>query len=87
MKKTAIPSGQLLNGAPITSLALVTGRTYADLDGDGLIDSILVLESKDDIYLLKLKRGNIVSDAKFLNLLDGIKYGSIDDNHNWITKL
>ena len=25
--------------------------------------------------------------SKFLNLLDGIKYGSIDDNHNWITKL
>ena len=41
----------LSNGAPITSLALVTGRTYADLDGDGLIDSILVLESKDDVDL------------------------------------
>ena len=25
--------------------------------------------------------------SKFLDLLDGIKYGSIDDNHNWITKL
>merc|ERR1711871_1831410 len=32
-------------------LALVTGRTYADLDGDGLIDSILVLESKKDVDL------------------------------------
>ena len=25
--------------------------------------------------------------SKFLDLLDGIKYGLIDDNHNWITKL
>ena len=39
----------LLTGTPITSLALAQGRTYADVDGDGVVDSISVVE--DDLQL------------------------------------
>jgi len=38
----------LLTGSPITSLALSTGPTYSDLDGDGLVDSLYVLKTKED---------------------------------------
>jgi hypothetical protein len=38
----------LLTGAPITSLALAEGPTYGDLDGDGLVDSLHVLRTKED---------------------------------------
>ena len=38
----------LKTGSPITSLALSKGRTYADLDGDGVVDTILVLENEQD---------------------------------------
>lgn len=41
----------LKTGVPMTSLALMAGRTYADCDGDGVVDSILVVEHKDDALL------------------------------------
>jgi len=39
----------LRTGIPITSLALTAGNTYADLDGDGVVDAVLVLESQQDV--------------------------------------
>jgi len=36
-------------GAPITSLALSTGNSYADIDGDGIVDTLLVLERPEDV--------------------------------------
>jgi hypothetical protein len=39
----------LLTGAPVTSLSMPKGRTHADLDGDGLVDAVLVLESEGDV--------------------------------------
>ena len=41
----------LKSGSPITSLSLVKGNSYADIDGDGVIDTILVLETKQDVAL------------------------------------
>jgi outer membrane protein assembly factor BamB len=38
----------LMSGAPITSLALNKGRSYTDLDGDGIVDTIIVLENELD---------------------------------------
>lgn len=38
----------LKSGAPITSLALTKGRSYTDLDGDGIVDTIMVLENEQD---------------------------------------
>lgn len=38
-------------GLPVTSFALNKGQTYADVDGDGVIDSVLVLESEQDVEL------------------------------------
>lgn len=35
----------LRSGAPIASLALTQGSSYADIDGDGIVDTILVVES------------------------------------------
>lgn len=39
----------LKTGVPMTSLALTRGSTYADVDGDGVVDSILVLEKMEDV--------------------------------------
>jgi hypothetical protein len=39
----------LKTGSPITSLALTEGRSYADVDGDGVIDTILLLETAQDV--------------------------------------
>jgi len=39
----------LMNGGPITSLALTEGNTGVDIDGDGVIDTILVIEKRKDI--------------------------------------
>jgi hypothetical protein len=39
----------LTTGMPITSLALAKGRSFADLDGDGVVDSVLVLEKQEDL--------------------------------------
>ena len=39
----------LMNGEPITSLALSEGNTGVDIDGDGVVDTILVIEKKQDI--------------------------------------
>lgn len=41
----------LRSGRPITSLALPgrNGRSYADIDGDGIIDTIVILDNKDSI--------------------------------------
>ncbi len=39
----------LMTGTPITSLSMPEGRTHADLDGDGLVDTVLVLESEEDV--------------------------------------
>ena len=39
----------LRSGTPITSLSLKADRLYDDLDGDGVLDSIAVLESEGDV--------------------------------------
>lgn len=39
----------LKTGLPITSLALNEGQSYADLNGDGIVDSLLVLEDSSDV--------------------------------------
>lgn len=38
----------LRSGVPITSLALAPDATYADVDGDGVVDTIIVLENEED---------------------------------------
>lgn len=40
----------LRTGAPMTSLALAKGRAYADVDGDGVVDTIVALESASDVH-------------------------------------
>jgi hypothetical protein len=40
-------------GIPVTSFALNKGQTYADIDGDGVVDSILVLENEHDVEVHK----------------------------------
>ena len=42
----------LRTGLPITSLALTQGQSYTDLDGDGIVDSLLVLENEADVSAL-----------------------------------
>jgi len=39
----------LRTGLPLTSLALAPDRTYADVDGDGVVDTIMVLETMEDV--------------------------------------
>ena len=39
----------LKTGLPMTSLALTQGQSYADLNGDGMVDSLLVLEDASDV--------------------------------------
>jgi len=43
----------LKTGAPMTSLALSAegGRSYGDVDGDGVVDTLIVLEKADDVQL------------------------------------
>ena len=36
----------LLNGLPITGLSLVEETSYSDINGDGVVDSIIVLENE-----------------------------------------
>ena len=38
----------LKTGSPVTSLALSKGRSYMDIDGDGIVDTIMVLENEQD---------------------------------------
>lgn len=38
----------LRSGLPITSLALAPDATYADVDGDSVVDTIIVLENEED---------------------------------------
>ena len=39
----------LKTGLPMTSLSLTKGQSYADLNGDGMVDSLLVLEDASDV--------------------------------------
>jgi len=39
----------LRNGMPLTSLALAPERTFADVDGDGVMDTVMVLETQEDV--------------------------------------
>lgn len=39
----------LKSGLPMTSLALSPGRAYADVDGDGVVDTLIVLEKAADV--------------------------------------
>jgi hypothetical protein len=50
----------LRTGAPVTSLALSRGRSYADIDGDGIVDTLVVLENEMDVSL----HGHAVSDVE-----------------------
>ena len=36
------------SGVPITSMSLNKGQSYADIDGDGIVDSMLVIETEAD---------------------------------------
>eukprot|EP00602_Paraphysomonas_sp_CaronLab_P000131 CAMPEP_0185029850 /NCGR_PEP_ID=MMETSP1103-20130426/16431_1 /TAXON_ID=36769 /ORGANISM="Paraphysomonas bandaiensis, Strain Caron Lab Isolate" /LENGTH=711 /DNA_ID=CAMNT_0027564751 /DNA_START=30 /DNA_END=2161 /DNA_ORIENTATION=- len=38
----------LRTGVPITSMALNADHTYADIDGDGVVDMVLVIENEND---------------------------------------
>jgi hypothetical protein len=38
----------LRSGVPLTSLALNRGQSYGDVDGDGVVDTILILENEKD---------------------------------------
>lgn len=38
-------------GLPITSLALSKGKSYTDLDGDGLVETIMILENEQDVFI------------------------------------
>lgn len=40
----------LKTGVPIVSMALTERQSYADVDGDGVVDSILVFESVRDLF-------------------------------------
>lgn len=39
----------LARGTPITALSLVEGATYSDLNGDGVVDSIIMLEDEQAV--------------------------------------
>lgn len=39
----------LTTGAPIVAMTLTEGQTYVDIDGDGIVDSVLLLENDDDV--------------------------------------
>lgn len=39
----------LRTGVPITSLALPPGKVYADVDGDGVVDTIVVLDNPNSV--------------------------------------
>lgn len=41
----------LKTGVPITSLSLQADRTYADVDGDGVVDTLLLLENQQDVAM------------------------------------
>eukprot|EP01041_Mallomonas_annulata_P005268 gene5268-10538_t len=47
--KKGIEVMSIRTGLPITSLGLAADRTYADVDGDGVVDTIMVLETDDDV--------------------------------------
>jgi hypothetical protein len=47
--KRGIEVWALKSGASITALALSPGRTYADIDGDGVVDQLLLLERPQDV--------------------------------------
>lgn len=38
----------LKTGVPITSMALNKNQVYSDIDGDGLVDSIIIIENEED---------------------------------------
>lgn len=50
----------LRTGTAVTSLALSKGRSYTDLDGDGIVDTIVVLEKEMDVSV----HGRSVSDIE-----------------------
>ena len=54
----------LKSGSPITSLALTKGRSYTDLDGDGIVDTIMVLENEQDAS----KHGGAFTDSQETDL-------------------
>ena len=39
----------LTTGVPITSIALTKRKTFADLDGDGVVDNIIILDTEDSV--------------------------------------
>lgn len=47
--KRGIEVVSLTTGAPIVAMALTEGQTYVDVDGDGIVDSVLLLENDDDV--------------------------------------
>ncbi len=47
--QTGVEVVALKSGAPITSIALNKGRVFSDLNGDGIVDEVMVLGNKDDV--------------------------------------
>ena len=47
--QTGVEVVALKSGSPITSIALNKGHVYSDLNGDGVVDEIMVLGNQDDV--------------------------------------
>lgn len=47
--KTGLDVVTLKTGMPVTSVALNTGNLFSDLNGDGVVDEVLVVGSKDEV--------------------------------------
>ena len=47
--QTGVEVVALKSGAPVTSIALNKGHLFSDLNGDGVVDEVLVLGNKDSV--------------------------------------
>jgi len=70
-------------------ISSIKNKTLQEAFGAGTAATIAPIKTigyNNKDYNLPNHNSNSLSN-KFLNLLDGIKYGLINDNHNWIIKL
>lgn len=49
--KSGVEVLSLASGSPVTSISLVEGQTYGDVNGDGLVDTVLVLENENSVAM------------------------------------